>query len=49
MKVDRVVSTEITVPKNTVLTEKISVYDQEILHSNTADQPTASWGKATEH
>ena len=24
-------------------------YDQEIPQSHTADQPTASWGKATEH
>ena len=24
-------------------------YDQETPHSHTADQPTASWGKATEH
>ena len=24
-------------------------YDQEILQSHTADQPTAPWGRATEH
>ena len=33
---------------NSYLNEK-SEYDQEIPQSHTADQPTASWGRATEH
>ena len=28
---------------------KVSEYDQEILQSNIADQPTAPYGRATEH
>ena len=28
---------------------EISEYDQEIPQSNSADQPTAQWGRATEH
>ena len=30
-----------------ILIKKISEYDKEIPH--TADQPTAPWGRATEH
>ena len=29
--------------------KKVSEYDQEMPQSNTADQPTAPWGRVTEH
>ena len=29
--------------------QKVSEYDQEIAQSHTAVQPTAPWGRATEH
>ena len=31
------------------LSQKVSDYDQEIPQSHNADQPTAPWGRATEH
>ena len=32
-----------------MLVENVSEYDQKIPQSQTADQPTALWGRATEH